>query len=92
MTGRSSRGEASIFRGSDGRRHGWITVGVRTTDLIDTARAFEPTAQDLEAMECLRGHQRYVSKSPPPRGCPGAARGLQLYGKTDTQTHTLAAQ
>jgi integrase len=27
---RGSAGEASIFKGNDGRWHGWITVGVRT--------------------------------------------------------------
>ena len=58
MSTKGSAGEASIFKGSDGRWHGWITVGTKANGQPDrrhrTAKTRGEVAKKVRELEVRR--------------------------------------
>lgn len=74
MSTKGSAGEASIFKGSDGRWHGWTAVGTKANGQPDrrhrTAKTRGEVAEKVRELEVRRetGRSRRSTATPSPRG------------------------
>jgi integrase len=81
MAGRAANGESSVFKGADGRWHGYVTVGLKPGHRQDRRHVTGKTRAVV--VEKVRDLERNVRAGrSPPRAHPPSANGSNTGWRT----------